>query len=222
MLDPALHSRNLATSSGAVSGTPAAHTGELPDLLLIERARAGDEQAVQALVRRYAPRLYRVAWSVLLDGARAETAVLEACTAAFADLGRYEPSGKFAAWLTRLTYNEARALRGAPAATAAAPKDTTAQASGLERIVALPEPFRTVYVLRAIEGISGIETAASLNLHETTVRTRLYRAHRRVAAGGGRTPAAPATALEPSAAFIERLGERLHQGSMLRGSASRP
>jgi RNA polymerase sigma-70 factor (ECF subfamily) len=87
--------------------------------------------------------------------------------------------------------------------------------------VALPEPFRTVYVLRAIEGISGIETAASLNLHETTVRTRLYRAHRRVAAGG-EIPAAPAAALEPSAAFIERLGERLHQGSMLRNSASRP
>jgi transposase-like protein len=31
-----------------------------------------------------------------------------------------------------------------------------------------------------VEGISGIETAASLGLHETTVRTRLFRAHRRI------------------------------------------
>jgi RNA polymerase sigma-70 factor (ECF subfamily) len=221
MLDPALVSRNLTTSSGAASGTSATHSGELPDLLLIERARAGDEQAVQALVRRYVPRLYRVAWSVLLDGARAETAVLEACTAAFGDLGRYEPSGKFAAWLTRLTYNEARALRGGPASAASASKEPTGQANGLERIVALPEPFRTVYVLRAIEGISGIETAASLNLHETTVRTRLYRAHRRVAAHAGEAgPVSPAI-LEPSAEFIGRLSERLHHGS-LRSGASRP
>ena len=34
--------------------------------------------------------------------------------------------------------------------------------------------------MRVVEGISGIETAASLGVHETTVRTRLYRALRRL------------------------------------------
>jgi RNA polymerase sigma-70 factor (ECF subfamily) len=49
-----------------------------------------------------------------------------------------------------------------------------------QAIDALPEVFRTVFVLRAIEGISGIETAACLGINETTVRTRLYRAQRRL------------------------------------------
>jgi RNA polymerase sigma-70 factor (ECF subfamily) len=49
-----------------------------------------------------------------------------------------------------------------------------------QAIDGLPEVFRTVFVLRAIEGISGIETAACLGINETTVRTRLYRAQRRL------------------------------------------
>jgi RNA polymerase sigma-70 factor (ECF subfamily) len=50
-------------------------------------------------------------------------------------------------------------------------------------IDALPEVFRTVFVLRAVEGISGTEIAAALALNVTTVRTRLYRAHRRLSVG---------------------------------------
>ena len=49
-----------------------------------------------------------------------------------------------------------------------------------QAIDALPEAFRTVFVLRAIERISGIEPAACLGINETTVRTRLYRAQRRL------------------------------------------
>jgi RNA polymerase sigma-70 factor, ECF subfamily len=170
----------------------------LPDLLLIERARAGDERAVEALIRRYSRRLYRVASSVLMDEMRAEGAVIDAFLAAFGDLARYEPSGKFAAWLTRLAFMQARTLRGsgralAPATpsvervSASAPTvgDDNERRELQQAIAALPEVFRTVYVLRVVEGISGIETAASLGLHETTVRTRLYRAHRRLPAGIG-------------------------------------
>ena len=64
-------------------------------------------------MHRYSGRLYRVAYSVLLDAQRAEAVVLEAFLAAFGDLSRYEPTGKFAAWLTRLAYQQARAQRAA-------------------------------------------------------------------------------------------------------------
>src|SRR5262249_52500670 len=158
------------------TGIPSTGPDALPDLLLIERARAGDERAVEALIRRYSGRLFRVAVSVLLDHERAEAAVVDAFLAAFGDLNRYEPTRKFAAWLTRLAFAQARALRGggrvlhAEAAVSegaaqalSAGGDEMHQRRALEQAIgSLPEVFRTVYVLRMIEGISGIETAASL------------------------------------------------------------
>src|ERR1700751_1424253 len=112
MLEPTLYS-GLDASTARLRRTVSGSAGPqvLPDLLLIERARAGDSLAIEALVRRYSARLFRVAHSVLLDPQLAEAAVLEAFLAAFGDLSRYEPTGKFAAWLTRLAYTQARAQR---------------------------------------------------------------------------------------------------------------
>ncbi len=191
MLDQVTPSRSLETPAPLARRVGAAAlTDHKPDLLLIERARAGDEAAIEALIRRYARRLFRVARSVIPDDERATAVVQEAYQTAFADLTRYEPTGKFAAWLTRLTYQHARAQRvglrlaAGPALPAAAVSAAAAGGSTereLEHAIdTLPEVFRTVFVLRVIEGISGIETAASLGVHETTVRTRLYRAHRRL------------------------------------------
>ena len=42
----------------------------------------------------------------------------------------------------------------------------------------LPDPFRIVFVLREVEGLSTAETAASLSINEETVKTRLHRAKR--------------------------------------------
>lgn len=159
----------------------------LPDLLLIERARSGDRRAIEALIRRSSRRLYRVARSILPNAAAAEQAVHEAYLAAFGDLTRYQLNGKFAAWLTRLVAEQAHHV--AAAGRARSPADSAApgtSAPGLERAVdALPEVFRVVFMLRVVEGIGGVETAASLELNETTVRTRLYRAQRRLAAATG-------------------------------------
>jgi RNA polymerase sigma-70 factor (ECF subfamily) len=240
MLEPTLHS-GLDTGSARLRRSVSASSGPqgLPDLLLIERARAGDEQAIDALIRRYSGRLYRVAYSVLLDAQRAEGVVLEAFLAAFGDLSRYERTGKFAAWLTRLAYQQARAQRPATRAVqsaapgegvtgeTAAVADADRERQELERgIAALPEVFRTVYVLRMVEGISGIETAASLGLHETTVRTRLFRAHRRLAPDTAqRLRTAPAL-LELTPERAERITShartQLPHGSMPTISASTP
>src|SRR6516164_11760350 len=110
------------TGTARLRRSVSASTGPqaLPDLLLIERARAGESQAIEALMHRYSGRLYRVAYSVLLDAQRAEAVVLEAFLAAFGDLSRYEPTGKFAAWLTRLAYHQARAQRTAARAAQSA------------------------------------------------------------------------------------------------------
>jgi RNA polymerase sigma-70 factor (ECF subfamily) len=242
MLETTLQS-NVDTGNARLrrTGTPSTGPDALPDLLLIERARAGDERAVEALIRRYSGRLFRVAASVLLDQERAESAVVDAFLAAFGDLSRYEPTGKFAAWLTRLAFAQARALRGtravysesqrsesaAPADSAGAGGDDAHERRALEQAIGtLPEVFRTVYVLRMVEGISGIETAASLGLHETTVRTRLFRAHRRLPADLPQRVRAVNALLELPPQSAERIVGRalaqLHHGPMATISASPP
>ena len=179
---------------------PAPGTTALPDLLLVERARGKEIRAFETLMRRYNQRLFRIARSIVPDQEIAESVVQEAYLLAFSDIERYEPTGKFGAWLARLAFNQALAMRRTvrPAAVAPVALETATSAESgasstieghdaapsrqmLEQAIdSLPEVFRTVFVLRAIEGISGIETAACLGINETTVRTRLYRAQRRL------------------------------------------
>jgi RNA polymerase sigma-70 factor (ECF subfamily) len=205
MLEPMTESLNPAIAAQHHRGVePVPGAIALPDLLLVERARGKEIRAFETLMRRYNQRLYRIARSIVSDPETAETVVQDAYLLAFSDIERYEPTGKFGAWLARLAFNQALALRrtvrpGAVAAAAAAAEATGAEgdSSGLsgadgqvdgppsrqvleQAIDSLPEVFRTVFVLRAIEGISGIETAACLGINETTVRTRLYRAQRRL------------------------------------------
>jgi RNA polymerase sigma-70 factor, ECF subfamily len=205
MLEPMTESLNPEIAAQHHRGAePAPGATALPDLLLIERARGKEVRAFETLMRRYNQRLYRIARSIVPDPEAAETVVQDAYLLAFSDIERYEPTGKFGAWLARLAFNQALAQRrtvrpSAPTAVTIAAETATADsdatdASGadtqsdvaasrqlLEQAIdALPEVFRTVFVLRAVEGISGIETAACLGINETTVRTRLYRAQRRL------------------------------------------
>ena len=200
MLEPMTESLNpevAAQHHRNMEATPPSPPA-LPDLLLVERARGKEIRAFETLMRRYNQRLFRIARSIVPDTDIAETVVQEAYLLAFSDIERYEPTGKFGAWLARLAFNQALALRrtvrpstpvaevvaaeqGESTANAQTPGEAPPTRQALEQAIdALPEVFRTVFVLRAIEGISGIETAACLGINETTVRTRLYRAQRRL------------------------------------------
>jgi len=202
MLEPMTESLNPELAAQHHRGVePAPGTTALPDLLLVERARGKEIRAFETLMRRYNQRLFRIARSIVADREIAETVVQEAYLLAFSDIERYEPTGKFGAWLARLAFNQALTVRrtvrpgtiGAGSDSSGAELDSTGTSSAdgqsdtqssrqvLEQAIdGLPEVFRTVFVLRAVEGISGIETAACLGINETTVRTRLYRAQRRL------------------------------------------
>jgi RNA polymerase sigma-70 factor (ECF subfamily) len=192
MLDPLTEER---ARTAAASGTHG-----LPDLLLIERARGADAVALETLTRRYAQRLYRLARSTLGEETAAEDAVQQAYASAFDELRRHEPAGKFAVWLTRVALEQ---LRARSVAAAAAQRPLPVYRHPLEAGVdALPEVFRTVFVLRVVESVSGTETAAVLGLNITTVRTRLYRANRRLSA---------ATGLQAAQGVFELDGARLER-----------
>jgi len=182
---------------------------DLPDDRLVEMAREQCREAFEALMRRHNRRLFRVARAVLRDHDAAEDAVQEAYLRAFTHLASYKPSGRFAAWLTRVALNEALMLRrrqhqdtvsldevgeetlltpdpasGVDTPTAEQYVDAAHARVLLEHAIdALPENFRMVFVLRAVQGLDVRETAECLELNATTVRTRLFRAQRQLRAG---------------------------------------
>jgi RNA polymerase sigma-70 factor (ECF subfamily) len=178
---------------------------ELSDYALVELALKREERAFEVLMRRYNRRLFRAARCVLRDDSAAEDAVQEAYLRAFTRLDRYQPTGSFGAWLTRIALNEALMLRrrtrhdtvsiedvdeGLLIGARGVPLEASLSSDGPEAAYArqlleqaidtLPETFRTVFVLRVVEQLSINETAACLDLNSATVKTRLHRAQQRL------------------------------------------
>ncbi len=178
---------------------------DLPDTELARRIATGDQEAFRVLMRRYNQTLYRTARSILKDEAEAEDAVQEAYILAYRAMGAFRGDAKLSTWLIRIVVNEAIArarkrsrraeiiqLSGEPEPDAdasemnmneAAPEQPEHAASRAEtrrlleaKIDALPDAFRAVFVLRALEELTVEETAASLGIPAATVRTRYFRA----------------------------------------------
>jgi RNA polymerase sigma-70 factor (ECF subfamily) len=175
--------------------------------LLVERARAGDAIAFELIMRRYNRRLFRLARSVLRNAAEAEDVVQETYVRAYARLGDFVGPHGFSTWLGRIAMNEALGrLRGRDRVvslddyvkwgegqsdvrrveTLMAHQPDPERMAGdgeLRRLLEqsidrLPDEFRVVFVLRAVEGLSVAETAESLSILPQTVRTRFHRARR--------------------------------------------
>ena len=182
--------------------------GRMGDGDLARLCTARDRGAIEHVVTVNNQRLFRTAWSILKHRAEAEEAVQAAYLSAFANIGSFEARSSLSTWLTRIVVNEAlgrrRAekrrhrhlieegvavmdvyretlMRGsqADAPDAAIAREQIRQL--LEKAVAeLPDAFRTVFVLREVEGLSGEETAAILKLPVATVKTRLFRGRQRL------------------------------------------
>ena len=167
---------------------------------VVARVLAGEVQAFEVLIRRYNQRLYRLARSIVGDDQRALDVVQEAYVSAFTHLATFRGPAGFATWLHVIVRNQAYAMlreqrREASYETAVmegmqhedsdlAPGPEQALSSArlgamLETAIdRLPSPFRVVFVLRAVEGLSVRETAEVLDLNEKTVKTRYFRAKR--------------------------------------------
>lgn len=180
----------------------------ITDIEMAQRCRARDREAIRAIVTANNRRLFRTAWSILKDRGEAEEAVQSAYVSAFASLDTFEGRSSLSTWLTRIVVNEAlgrlraqkrrrNQLEGAGVAvledyreafmrgSEARPPDVALAREQMRRLMeqavaTLPETFRTVFVLREVEGLSGEETAEALDLPVATVKTRLHRARRKL------------------------------------------
>lgn len=178
------------------------------DADLARRCLARERTAVEQLIGGNNQRLFRVAWSILKNRSEAEEAVQAAYLAAFAHLGEFQGRSTLSTWLTRIVVNEALGRRRAEerrrrhleqegitvldhyrdalmrGSEPEAPDVTVAREQVrklLEHAVSeLPDQFRTIFVMREVEGLTSEETAEILDIPVATVKTRLFRSRRRL------------------------------------------
>ncbi len=173
------------------------------DAELAVRAANGDAPAFETIMRRHNRLLFRTARSILRNDDDTEDALQEAYLRAWRSLAGFRAEAKVSTWLVRIVVNEALGRlrrRGAQVIPldAAIDIDEPHHEPGMEgnadaeperlamrgelrvlmekRIDMLPDVFRTVFMLRAVEELSVEETAAALEIPEATVRTRFFRA----------------------------------------------
>lgn len=190
-----MHNAHHPSRTVALEGTS--------DAELALRASQGDAAAFEAIMRRHNQLLFRTARSVLNNDADTEDALQDAYLKAWRALAGFRADAKLSTWLVRIVVNEAltrlrrRSARVIPL-DASAPGDEPTEEPWMEddidrqpdrlamreemrrlietRIDRLPDLYRTVFMLRAVEEMSVEEVSVVLELPEATVRTRFFRA----------------------------------------------
>ncbi len=166
---------------------------------------SGDEEAVARFVAEHAPRLLQAAQRLLACEEDARDAVQDAFVSAIKSIDSFDRRSQLSTWLHRIVVNAAlmrlRARRRRPevsieallpafyddghrveprrawAPTAVELLERRETRQMLERLLAdLPDEYRTVLVLRDIEGLDTRQTAEHLQTSEGAVKTRLHRA----------------------------------------------
>ena len=173
------------------------------ELTLVQAAKKGDLEAFSDLVKRYDRNVFRIAQHITHNEEDAQDVVQEAFLKAYQNLDQFQGNSKFYTWLVRIAVNEAlmKLRRRRTDRTVSIDEDVETEEGTMPREVAdwspnpeqlygqselsdilkktiqgLPPGFRTVFVLRDVEGLSTEETAEMLGLSIPAVKSRLLRA----------------------------------------------
>jgi RNA polymerase sigma-70 factor (ECF subfamily) len=173
------------------------------ELKLVRAAKAGDIGAFEQLVHRYDRNVFRIAQHITQNREDAEDVVQDAFLKSYENLQNFQEQSKFYTWLVRIAVNEAlmRLRRRRPERMVSLDEEVKTDEDSMPREVAdwspnpeqqytqaelrdiltktiqgLPSSFRTVFVLRDVEGLSTEETAEALELSIPAVKSRLLRA----------------------------------------------
>jgi RNA polymerase sigma-70 factor (ECF subfamily) len=170
---------------------------------MIASILAGETQLYHELIRPYERSVYMMALSYMKNEADAEDVAQEAFLKAFHHLAGFRSEAKFSTWLVGIALNEARSRLRREGAVRMESIDDTLEEGGhmspavlrdwrevpseaLERkevrqmlqkaITNLPEKYREVFLLRDVEELNVVETAAALSITVGNVKVRLHRA----------------------------------------------
>jgi len=173
------------------------------EMALVQAAKKGDLEAFSELVKRYDRNVFRIAQHITHNEEDAQDVVQDAFLKAYQNLEQFQGNSKFYTWLVRIAVNEAlmKLRRRRSDKTVSIDEDVETEEGSMPREVAdwspnpeqlygqselsdilkktiqgLPPGFRTVFVLRDVEGLSTEETAEMLSLSIPAVKSRLLRA----------------------------------------------
>jgi RNA polymerase sigma-70 factor (ECF subfamily) len=186
---------------GTIQTNVTGDTGE--ELALVQSAQQGDIAAFEQLIKRYDRNVFRIAQHITQNREDAEDVVQDAFLKAYQKLDQFQGNSKFYTWLVRIAVNEAlmRLRKRKTDKTVSMDDEVETEDGAMPRefadwspdpeqqfrqselndilaraIQGLPASFRTVFVLRDVEGLSTEETAEMLGLSVPAVKSRLLRA----------------------------------------------
>jgi len=170
---------------------------------LVTQARQGDSEAFNGLAERYQRNIFRLAQNITQNREDAEDVLQETFLKAYEHLPEFHGDSKFYTWIVRIAVNEAlmklRKRKWDKTVWLDEPINTGEDSVAREIAVwednpeeryskeelhdildkavnGLAPPYRTVFVLRDMEGLSTEETAEALELSVPAVKSRLLRA----------------------------------------------
>jgi RNA polymerase sigma-70 factor (ECF subfamily) len=173
------------------------------ETVLVAQAREGDTHAFGELVRRYETKIFRLAQHITQNREDAEDVLQETFLKAYEHLDQFQGNSKFYTWVVRIAVNQAlMKLRRRKTDKSVSLDETidTGEDTIVREIAAwgenpeeqfsreelgelletaidgLEPPYRSVFALRDIEGLSTEETAEALGLSVPAVKSRLLRA----------------------------------------------
>lgn len=192
----------------------------LTDQELVTNILNGDEQSFAELVSRYEQAVYNLAYYMLHDWAEAEDATQEAFLRAYRNLRRYDPTRSFKTWVMSIASNhcidrlrrrrfqkfsldEMLPTHPALSSKEAGPEEQTIESERSKSISRLLDrlapKYRSVVLLYYWYEMSCAEIAATLDVQEGTVKSRLFRARNQLAeyldVNNSYAPALAATAI---------------------------
>ncbi|WP_114779173.1 sigma-70 family RNA polymerase sigma factor [Botryobacter ruber] len=163
------------------------------DSEVIQNIVTGERDMFEILLRRYNSLLYKIGRSYDISHDDVQDLMQEAYISAYHNLEKFEARSSFKTWLVQIMLNKCadwkrRAATHATSGTSGCFQETVSSDVRKEilnrelgrllekSIEELPEKYRTVFVLRELEGMTVPETAVALQITESNVKIRLKRA----------------------------------------------
>jgi RNA polymerase sigma-70 factor (ECF subfamily) len=162
------------------------------DAAAVARCLEGQQDAYEAIVRRYQRGLFNVALRMLGNYEDARDATQTAFVKAYEHLDTFDPTQRFFTWLYRILKNEClnviRARRpmtsvslDLPAGHGADPVERQERQQAIQSaLLMLSADYREVVVLRHFTDLSYEEIAVTLGIPATKVKSRLYSARQQL------------------------------------------
>jgi len=196
----------MASSTTPIPPAPAADAPVASDQELVAKAQAKDYAAFEQLLDRYEDKIFRLAYRFVRNETEAKEILQDTFLTIWRKLDTFKGDAQFSSWLYRVAANAAlmrlRSQRRHPEVSTedlpigyldnygqlppvienwAKRPDEELASDELRRHIqsavdALPEIYRTVFLIRDVEGLSTEETAEVLQISVPTVKTRLHRA----------------------------------------------